>query len=150
MFEKLFGSRSPLLLFLLPKPSFTVVARLHFPDCHPSFVFLVLPAVRPCPCCIWPATLVAARVRPRLCFLKRVPSTLSASKRAMPGMQGGQRTLGRRPGVPRRQPRPHWISWIHHNSKPLPLKGQYMSPTQAPFFRGSHKTIEATRKTQTT
>lgn len=25
-----------------------------------------------------------------------------------------------------------------------------MSPTQAPFFRGSHKSIEATRKTQTT
>ena len=35
-----------------------------------------------------------------LVFLKRVPSTLSASKRAMPGMRDEQRTLGRRPGVP--------------------------------------------------
>ena len=56
--------RSPLLLLLLPKPSFAVVARLRFPDCHPSFVFLVSPSVRPWPCCIWPATLVAARARP--------------------------------------------------------------------------------------
>ena len=31
-----------------------------------------------------------------LVFLKRVPSTLSASKRAMPGMRDEQRTLGRR------------------------------------------------------
>ena len=37
-----------------------------------------------------------------LVFLKRVPSTLCASKRAMPGMRSGQRTPGRRPGVPRR------------------------------------------------
>ena len=37
-----------------------------------------------------------------LVFLKRVPSTLCASNRAMPGMRSGQRTPGRRPGVPRR------------------------------------------------
>ena len=35
-----------------------------------------------------------------LVFLKRVPSTLCASKRAMPGVRSGRRAPGRRPGVP--------------------------------------------------
>lgn len=67
MFEKLFSSNAFLLLFSWCLPSCAVVARLHFPNCHPSFVFLVLPAVRLWPAVdwywFWPATLMAAHAR---------------------------------------------------------------------------------------